>query len=683
MVLNGMTTFISNGTMRKIKALLVLSMLAVLAGCTKDNLNTYVPENHQEGSKVMEISAVLGQETSSTKLTFYEGTDSANHKILQSKWFESDAIIITPDAGDASKSVVFNIIRGQGTGSGIFKGEKELTSVSKTWTVYYPASVRSDADFNAFSFSNQVQNGNDNTSHLSALNLMRKEYTFATEQSVPSTISFSGDGFEQSSCIKFSLSGFPTSIVPKSLKFEVYNYAIWAWSQLSKEVKEEVYFSQTMFFSNVQATSSLTAYMMIPPTKQTFSKGHSIRLTIEGSDGTKFVTERRLPEEMSIDKGTYNTMSIKKNWINDTGIDGTWGTFQLPTADVANKYCNIIIMGDGYTSEDYQGGENCKFIKDARAAYEAVFSIEPYKSLKDYFGVYYVNVVSGQKIHTIGKYSNGAENVDTHTPFEVTFTPNATDTKGYDTRVLYYAEKIGALTEDQVCRSVMCVIANTYCHAGTCMLYYGRSASDYCENYSIAYCSLGNEGADQQEDFRLCVIHEVGGHGFGKLADEYIKPEYYSNPTNAWNNLRSLHGRGIYHNVDKFEDGITVVGDTPWAALAEISIYSPEQIGVYDGAYAVLKDFCRSTPNSIMREASPTVNSDYFNAVSRKQIYHRVMRLSGKSQQEAENSFFSWDANHLPQSGPYSQAKSMLMRTYGYDRGLLPLAEPKLICVEQ
>ena len=667
--------------MRKNNALLVLPTLAILAGCSKGNLDTFGPENRQEESTVMEISAVLGEEVPTTKLTFQEGTDAANHRILQSKWSESDAIVITSDAGDVSKSVVFNLVGGQGTDNGIFKGEKELANTSNTWTVYYPATVKSAADFNAFSFSNQVQKGNDNTGHLSALNLMRKGYTFDTAQTVPTNISFSGEGFEQSSCIKFTLSGFPTSIVPKSLKFEVYNYAIWMWSQVRQEVREEVYFSQTMSFSDIQATSSLTAYMMIPPAKQTFSKGQSIRLTIEGSDGTKFVTERRLPEEMVLDKGTYNAMSIKKNWINDTGIDGTWGTFQSPTANVANKYCNIIFMGDGYTNEDYQGGENCKFIKDARAAYEAIFSTEPYKSLKDYFGVYYINVVSGQKIHTTGKYLNGAESADTHTPFEVTFTPNATETKGYETRALYYAERIGALSEDQVCRSAMCVIANTYCHAGSCTLYYGHSESDYCENYSIAYLSLGKEGTNQPEDFRRCVIHEVGGHGFGKLADEYTMPKYYPNRTNAWNNLHSMHGRGIYHNVDKFEDGATVVGDTPWADLAGISTYSPEQIGVYDGAYAVSRDFCRSTPNSIMRESSPTVNADYFNAVSRKHIYHRVMRLSGKSQQEAESSFLSWDAAHLPQSGPYAQTKSLLMKASGVDSDLLPLAEPKVICI--
>lgn len=682
MVLIGMMTFISAGTMRKINSLFVLPAIAILAGCSNDYIDAVFPEHHEEKT-VTEISAVLCGESPITKLTFQEGMDASGHTILQSKWSESDAIVITPDAKDASRSVAFNLVGGQGTERGIFKGEKDLTDVSRTWTVYYPASVKSDSDFNAFSFSNQIQEGDDNTAHLSALNLMRKEYTFTSEQTAPLTISFSGDGFEQSSCIKFVLSGFPDSIVPESLKFEVYNYAIWMWSQLSKEVREEVYFSQTMSFSDIQATDSLTAYMMIPPTKQIFSVGQSIRLTIEGSDGKKFVTERRIPEDMVLEKGTYNTMSIKKNWIYDTGIDGTWGTFQSPTADVSKEYCNIIFMGDGYTYEDYQGGEDCKFMKDSRAAYEAIFSIEPYRSLKDYFGVYYVNVVSGQKIHTKGKYLNGAENADSHTPFEVTFTPNATKTKGYEIRALYYAGKIGVLSESQVCRSVMCVIANAYCHAGSCTLYYGNYESDYCENYSIAYLSLGNEGTNQPENFRLCVMHEVGGHGFGKLADEYTMPEYYPNRANAWNNLSLMQDRGIYHNVSKYEEGVTTINDTPWASLANVSIYEPEHIGVYDGAYAVSWDFCRSTPNSIMCDSTPTNNADYFNAISRKQIYHRVMRLSGKSQQEAENGFLAWDESNMPQSGPYAQTESMLMSASGPDNGLMPLAEPTVICLEE
>lgn len=677
-----MMIFISIDAMRKINSLLALSMFAISVGCTKDILDTAFPVQNRDEFPVSEITAILGDEMPGTKITFYEGTDAGNHTVFLSKWSESDAIVFTPDFGDASKAVVFNLVGGQGTGNGIFRGEEELTAESRNWTVYYPASVKSDADFDSFSFSSQTQTGNDNTSHLSALNLMRKRYTYQDAVKKPSSISFSGEDFDQSSCIKFVLSGFPETITPTSLTMEVYSYATWMWSSINQEINTQTSFSQTLSFTGIGATDSVIAYMMVPAKNQTFSQGHFLRITLNGAGGKKFITERRLPNDIVLNKGTYNTMSFKKNWLPDTGIDGTWGAFQTPTADVTNKYCNIIFMGDGYTCEDYQGGDDCKFIRDARTAYEAIFSVEPYKSLKEYFGVYYVNVVSGQKIYTTGDYPNGAQNVDTHTPFEVMFTPNATETSGFEQRVLFYAEKITDLSVSQVCRSAMCVIANTHCHAGSCTLYYGNKETDYCEPYSVAYLPLGKEGVDEAESFRLCVLHEVGGHGFGKLADEYTLPEYYPDPTYVWSDLAMKHSKGIYLNVDKYEDGITTVSDTPWASLAGIDTYSPEQLGIYEGAYLVSRDFCRPTPNSIMRDSSPSSNSDYFNAISRKQIYHRVMRLSGKSRQEAEDGFLAWDAAHLPATGPYVQTKSMLLMTSQPGNSLLPLAKPTTICLE-
>lgn len=682
MVLNGMITFTNSDSMKRFSTIPVIITLLFITGCSKNELDIVSPVQCCDDLSSSDISAILNEDASMTKMVFQEGLDSNSHLFLQSKWSESDAIVISSNQDDASKAVVFNLIGGQGTGTGIFRGDKELTEKSLSWTIYYPVSVKTDSDFSSFSFDGQTQKGNNNTSHLSSLNLMRKRYHYSTPETAPTAISFSGDDFEQSSCIKFILSDFPESITPKSLTMEVYNYATWIWSSLGQEVVVETDFSQTLSFTDIQATSSLTAYMMIPPAEHIFSKGQFMRITLDGYDGKKIVTERKLSNDLCLQSGTYNILSLKKNWVLDTGVDGTWGVFQTPSADATNKYCNIIFMGDGYTYSDYEGTES-KFLKDARDAYEAVFSIEPYKSLKDYFGVYYVNVVSGQKINTEGSYLNGAKNVDTHTTLEVQFTPNETKTSGNEQRAMYYAELIPDLTAGQVCRSTMCVIANTYCHAGSCTLYYGNWETDYCENYSIAYLALGHNDNDQAESYRRCVIHEVGGHGIGKLADEYTMPQYYPNPTSAWNNLSSRHARGIYHNVNKYEEGITTVNDTPWSGLENIKTYSPEQIGVYDGAYTVNRDFCRSTPNSIMRESSPYSNADYFNAVSRRQIYHRIMRLSGKSQQEADDEFLTWDAAHLPTSGPYIQTKSAMYVDSRNNNGLLPLAEPTAVCCER
>lgn len=52
----------------------------------------------------------------------------------------------------------------------------------------------------------------------------------------------------------------------------------------------------------------------------------------------------------------------------------------------------IVIMGDGYSKRHFVPGGNYEVIM--RQAYEDFFSVEPYVSLKEYFNVYYINVLS-------------------------------------------------------------------------------------------------------------------------------------------------------------------------------------------------------------------------------------------------------------------------------------------------
>lgn len=655
-------------------------MAALLMGCSREDIFC-IPEPTPINSTESIVTVSLFEGENMTKMSFQEGFNSDNRLFLRSRWSESDAITITPDAADETKGVVFNLAEGEGSGSGIFRGEREFEEESKTWTIYYPAKIKTDSDFDSFSFDGQIQNGDDNTDHLSDFNLIRKRYEFSSDQAMPSLVSFSGNGFEQSSCIKFSLSGFPEAITPESITMEIFHYVTEMWSRLDFTVVEKCDYSQTLYISGVHNAHALTAYMMISPESISFEKSSFMRISINGEDGKKLVTERRLTEDMVLNGGSYNTISLKKNWIKNYDIDGTWGTFQVPTVNSEDQFCNIIFMGDGYTDEDYQGGDECKFIKDARNAYEAIFSIEPYKSLKDYFGVYYVNVVSGQKIHTTGSYLNGAQNVDTHTPLEFEFTPNDTRTNGYTQRAIHYADKVTDLTSDQICRSALCVIANANCRAGSCMIYCGNKNNDYCEEYSVAFLSLANEGSDQLDMFKECVVHEVGGHGIGKLADEYSYSGYYANPIPVWDELAEKQAMGVYLNVSKYEDGVTTVYDTPWSSLYDIDDYRVEQIGAYKGAYSVSRDFCRSTPGSIMNGTSS--DEFYFNAISRKRIYYRIMRLSGMDRQEALDSFYEWDKAHLPETGPYAQTQqSQQVKSSMPGNVQLPLAEPTVIMID-
>ncbi|WP_405143801.1 M64 family metallopeptidase [Sphaerisporangium sp. NBC_01403] len=60
------------------------------------------------------------------------------------------------------------------------------------------------------------------------------------------------------------------------------------------------------------------------------------------------------------------------------------------TGDPAHRF-NLIIMGDGYTK-----GEQSSFAADAELQLNVLWSIEPYKSYRNYFNVYRVDIVSGE-----------------------------------------------------------------------------------------------------------------------------------------------------------------------------------------------------------------------------------------------------------------------------------------------
>jgi len=688
----GMTTIIDNARIMKlnIKTIIILAALFIVAACTKDLSADRQPAGNSRQDAYRELSVTLGPngtntdatnpstttpnttdpDNSGTKMTFGEDQSS-----LIATWSAGDAISLTPSITTSSDSRVYTLVSGEGESTAKFICEDPVDVKSTSWTAYFPSSVKCESDYNNFSFAGQVQNGDNSSAHLSAYNLMKKTVTFSEASPAPKEISFSGDNFSQTSCMKIVISNLPEAIIADSLIFESYRYSTKYYGGINTKVVTTPLLSMKMSFTSMTVSTSLTAYMMLPAKNTIFSNGEFFKITVKAADGTTYTTERKFTSTTKLEAGKYHTLKISKLWIKDEGIDGTWGTFQNPTAtDIKYPYCSFIIMGDGYTNEDYKGGDNSTFMIHARRAYDALFLLEPFKSLKGYFGVYYVNAVSAQKINTVGFYYNGAKNIDTHTTFELEFTPNSTSITGNTTRVLYYCGKVSHLSPAQVSRTVAIVIGNKECRAGMTYIYYAPTSSlEFCEYYSIAFCALGLPEAYRANEFEELIVHEAGGHGFGKLSDEYTTSSYYPDLEAAWKEVASAQSVGLYKNIDKYTTD-TEVANTLWHDLADITEYSPEIIDVYPGAFAVKDGFCRSTSNSMMRDN--TIAEGYFNAVSRRAIYHRAMRLVGKTKIESENGFLPWDTSHLPVEGPYAKTKAPLTPQ---DPNRLPLAQPKLV----
>lgn len=328
----------------------------------------------------------------------------------------------------------------------------------------------------------------------------------------------------------------------------------------------------------------------------------------------------------------------------------------LQQASIGNG-TDIVIMGDGFSKRNFV--PDGKYENLMKQAFEDFFSIEPYSTLREYFNVYYINVLSENEHDAIPYYDNygnqnGATQGTANTRLETTFTPGSTSIQGNSDVILEYATKAieakgsstGGSCEyyeayDRAHRALVIVMANVECYAGTCLLSWRSSKTDdYADLYSIAYCSLGNDGTGRQMKYTL--VHEAGGHGFGKLGDEYSNRSLSRFNTNEWYKLRNYHDYGVYRNVNEYwteeesmnwstlEWDYTTEDNVYWAELLDdaYGYTSTEGMGIYKGGNTYSSMFCRPTSNSLMNNQFGH-NGQFFNAISRWAIWYRLMKLTG------------------------------------------------------
>ena len=176
---------------------------------------------------------------------------------------------------------------------------------------------------------------------------------------------------------------------------------------------------------------------------------------------------------------------------------------------------------------------------------------------------------------------------------------------------------------------------NSQRHAGTCYfgsIYTGtESETPYGKGYSISYFPVGQN----TEHLSQLVLHEAGGHGFGKLLDEY----YYSGtipPSAVSQNMQNRTNYGWGWNVDYTSDPSAVV----WAKFLTDNRFDNQGLGVYEGADTYQYGAYRPTDNSIMRD-----NTGGYNAPSREAIYYRIQKLAFSQSPDYEK-FVNWDLNH-------------------------------------
>ena len=245
---------------------------------------------------------------------------------------------------------------------------------------------------------------------------------------------------------------------------------------------------------------------------------------------------------------------------------------------------------------------------------EYFFAIEPYKTYKEYFNVYADFAMSYES----GVCSN--VNIWRQTKFGTTYGSGANGRLGInDLDVFNYVLNdvtSSAITTQNVDQSLIICVPNDDAYEGVTAMYGSGAAIAFVPHSRYGY----------PNDYRGLIQHEAGGHGFGKLGDEYI---YHRE--NIWNcpciccahtdHVAGSKALGWYRNLSlngKYKE-------IDWTHL----IFDPRYgdiVDIYEGAYMHGSGIYRSEVNSCMNNNVP-----YYSTISRQTIVERIMRIAGET----------------------------------------------------
>ena len=299
-----------------------------------------------------------------------------------------------------------------------------------------------------------------------------------------------------------------------------------------------------------------------------------------------------------LDGKDYRTRMTVEQYDYEYG-DGDLYTHQ--TKGVGNGV-NIVIMGDCFDAKDIAEG---KYLKAMQDAYNYFFDIEPYVTYKDYFNVYTVFGMSADS-------GMGTVNTIREARFGSQYTLNEGVSPDFET---VFAGACVAPINDNVATTLVILVENSYEYSGLCYMWGDGSA--------VALVPMSNDPAPY--DFQGLVHHEAGGHGFGKLADEYIYHNAFIQSCSCIccghvKEINAMKSYGFYENISLTGS----MQEVPWSHM----IYDPQfsnVVDVYEGAFMHTRGVFRSEATSCMNN-----NIAYYNAISRESMVKRIMKYAGE-----------------------------------------------------
>ena len=265
---------------------------------------------------------------------------------------------------------------------------------------------------------------------------------------------------------------------------------------------------------------------------------------------------------------------------------------------------NLVFLGDGYDAKDIASGD---YLKDIKEGVEHFFGIEPYTTYRDYFNVYTAFPLSTET-------GVGTVNSIRYNRFETTYTGGVGLKCDYN-EVFEYALNAPTVNVGNLDRTLIVIIPNSTDYGGICQM--------WASGATIAFCPKSDYGYPL--DSRGVMQHEAGGHGFGKLADEYI---YH----NAFIDMCGCNCCGHVEEINwgkslGWYDNISLTGkmhEVGWSHLIFDPRYS-DMVDIFEGGYMHTRGVFRSEQNSCMNNDIP-----YYSTISRESIVRRIKSYAGE-----------------------------------------------------
>ena len=603
------------------------AMLLLAAGCTSQ-----MPEPSQdaEGNNPFVIRA--GFEDPATKSRFKVNSDETFAKVV---WTKGDEIAVMDIKGGSYSKRQFRTSE-DGVSDAAFTNPDYTPSSETKYTIgFYPYDeAKTNGTYVGVWIPSQQTAVANNIPEG-----MNKAYAYTTD--VTEGLKFKNIP----AVIKFKLSGKNVQSL-KTIRF-VSNAVVAGDCVIQDIDKDEPTFNLNVSFTPAREYPSTSIELtgsefvagsdyyivMLPGTTEGFS------MVFLNEDGEYVVRE------------SSKTLTLSRSQILDMGtinIGDTYGdpaVTQYMKATKGTKPVDIVVIPEAFVTKG-EANVDGTYLNLAGQAMDFLFDTEPYKTYKDYFNVYFLWKKSAEEGASVSD-GKGTIIEPHNTAFgaywgEESYGDMSADKEKVFSFVASHCPSIvkGERTIDEVA-IVMLINDSRYggiCHSTSL----GRMVAmvPYTFNGGPITWSLPDQIADDvtgttfhrstaeleqvkrtKGDWRNVVLHEFGGHGFGRLLDEYWGDTYPQTEGNiAGHSYTVPFGLNISGHY----------GTYPWQTLLDQQemlvdmneLYS--RIGVFQGGDEYIFNRWRSEMISCMIDNRP-----YYSTWQRYLIVKRLFELSG------------------------------------------------------